>query len=86
MTSQPRYRIYADANDRNADGDYFLIFEDSKRQLVAMGVALGEGARVILNVQDEYEVEAVLTRSEADECWMGRADYKTIRYLDGTQT
>lgn len=72
-----------DSNARNSAGEYFLHFDQSIRDLAAMGDALRDGAKVILYMTDEYEVEGVLVRD--GDIWLGRPDYSTIRYLDGSQ-
>ena len=73
-----------DSNNCNGEGDLFLLFDQSLRDLAAMGDGLREGARVLLYMEDEFEVEGVLLRD--GEGWRARPDYSTICYRDGSQT
>ncbi len=42
---------------------------------------LKPGMRVLLNVQEEFEVEGVLDYDEEDKIWLGRPNWETRRDL-----
>jgi len=72
-------RIYADANDQTADGLFELSVAGSLQDIQRHGSKLKPGMRVLLNVQDEFEVEGTLSFSGG--VWYGRPDYATRRDL-----
>lgn len=73
-------RIYADANEAEADGRFWLHIPGSKKDIARYGEQLKPGMRVLFNVQDEFEVEGTL-EIDAKGGWLGRPDYSTLRYL-----
>jgi hypothetical protein len=73
--------IYADANEADADGRFWLHIHGSQRDIDQLGDRLRPGLRVLFSVQDEFEVEGTLEFDELHGTWLGRPDYSTIRYL-----
>lgn len=72
-------RIYADANEADAEGRFWLHIPGSKKDIARYGERLKPGMRVLFNVQDEFEVEGTL---EVDaKGGLGRHDYNSLRYL-----
>jgi hypothetical protein len=69
-------RIYADFNSTDEEGRVWALL---KRDLEEHSDELKEGLRVLLHMDDEFEVEATLVY---DRGWMGVPDWSTIRYLD----
>ena len=69
----PLHRVFFDSNLGDDVGGYPLLFDQSKRDLVAIGDELREGLRVIIYMPDELEVEAILRRGNIceQECWVG---------------
>lgn len=74
-------RIYADANEADADGRYWLHIPGSQKDVDRYGERLKPGMRVLFNVQGEFEVEGILEIDDAHGTWLGRPDYSTLRYL-----
>jgi len=77
----PVPRIYADSNEADADGRFWLHIPGSRRDIDRYGDRLQPGMRVLFNVQNEFEVEGILEIDEVHGTWLGRPDYDTIRYL-----
>jgi hypothetical protein len=77
----PIPRIYADANEGDADGRFWLHIPGSRRDIERYGDQLQPGMRVLFNVQNEFEVEGTLEIDEVHGKWLGRPDYSTIRHL-----
>jgi len=62
------------------DDDRFILdIPGSLADVRRYGAALHPGARVVLNVQDEFEVEGVLEFDEARSTWFARPDWETRR-------
>jgi len=74
-------RIYADANEAEADGRFWLHIPGSRKDIERYGDRLKPGMRVIFNVQNEFEVEGTLEIDERHGTWLGRPDYGTLRDL-----
>jgi hypothetical protein len=74
-------RIYADGNEMTDDDRFMLDIPGSLADIRRHGATLQPGVRVVLNVQDEYEVEGVLEFDAAREIWLARPDWDTRRDL-----
>jgi len=70
-------RIYADFNSCDEHGRVCLNTVGSLRDIDAHRGELREGARVLLYVPDEFEVEGTL---EFDRIWLAVPDLPTLRY------
>ena len=77
-------RIFFDANLGTPEIGYWLIFDQSKKDLSVLGANICEGMHVIIYSPDELEMEAILKRRE-DGLWLGVPIKGTIKYLDGSQ-
>jgi hypothetical protein len=76
-------RIFADFNGQDEHGRAWLNLARSLEDMAGHEALLLDGARVLLYVPDDLEVEANLV---FDRAWLGVPDYTTIRYLDGLAT
>jgi hypothetical protein len=74
-------RIYADENDKTQDDCYMLHSAASLRDIERYQGQLLSGMRVLLNVQDEFEVEAILQYDAAKKMWLGQPDSSSRRNL-----
>lgn len=74
--------IYADANNRDEDGRFDLAIVGARRDLEAHKNELKDGMKVLLNVQDEFEVVATLVFDRQHQRWFGVPDDKTIRFYN----
>ena len=72
-------RIYADFN--HCDEQYHVVLNTvgSLADIKKHSDALVEGMRVLLYVEDEFEVEGTLI---FDKVWRAIPDYATLRYLN----
>ncbi|WP_294040509.1 hypothetical protein [Sphingomonas sp.] len=81
--------MFFDANDGTMEHGYWLIFEQSKADLAALGGALRDGLLVQLYSPNEIEVQAIL-RFEWDShrggMWIGQPIEETLVLLDGSRT
>lgn len=73
-------RIGADFNAQRGEDRISLTTVGSKRDLKPHRDVLREGLTVTLHQDDEFEVQAVLTRERTG--WLAIPDMSTIRYLD----
>jgi hypothetical protein len=85
VSETSRHAVFFDSNDSNGDGDFFLTTSRSEKDLSGIGADLKDGLRVMLVMPDEFEVEGALCFDARLKCWLGRADFATIRYLNGSQ-
>ena len=74
-------RIYADGNEMTEDGRFMLHISGSVSDIQRYGTSIRPGIRVLLNVQDEFEVEGFLEFDKSDAMWLGRPDWATRRDL-----
>jgi hypothetical protein len=72
-------RIYAYGNEMTDDDRFFLDIPGSLADLERHRASLYPG--VVLNVQEEFEVEAVLEFDAARKIWLGNPDWGTRRDL-----
>jgi len=72
-------RIYADFNSCDEQGRVCLNTAGSLRDLDAHRDELHEGARVLLYVPAEFEVEATLV---FDGIWLAAPDLRTLRHAE----
>jgi len=70
--------IYADWNEIDEHGRFYLNFLRSKSELEALGDELADGAVVTLNVQNEFEIQAQLVFDKG--CWRAIPDEGTISF------
>jgi hypothetical protein len=63
------------------DDRFILDMPGSLADIRHYGGSLQPGARVVLNVQSEFEVEAVLEFDAARQIWLGHPDWATRREL-----
>jgi hypothetical protein len=89
MTDPPCHCVFFDTNLGTQEGGYPLVFEQSKRDLEAMGDALKEGAEILLRMPGELEFRARLRWRASpfgpvEECWWADIIPGTVRYLDGS--
>jgi len=80
----PLPRIFFDANAASDEGGYFLWFDTSRADLARNRDAVVEGARVIIYMPDEFEMEATLRLDESGGFWCADPVPGTIKYLDGS--
>jgi hypothetical protein len=71
-------RIYADFNSVDEQDRVCLNTVGSLADLRAQEAEVVNGARVLLYMTNEFEVEAILT---FDKIWMAVPDWTTLRYL-----
>jgi hypothetical protein len=74
-------RIYADGNEMTGDDRFLLGIPGSFVDIERHAASLYPGVRVVLNVQDEFEVEAALEFDAVREVWLGNPDWATRREL-----
>jgi hypothetical protein len=74
-------RMYADGNEMTDDHRFILDVPGSLADIRRHGATVHPGTRVVLNVQDEFEVEGVLEFDAARETWLARPDWATRRDL-----
>ena len=75
-------RIYFDTNEMDESGAYSLSIFGAQEDIRRLGDSLRPGMRVLLYMADELEVEATLEYDTKYQCWLGRADISTLRYLE----
>jgi hypothetical protein len=71
-------RIYADFNSTDEHDRVCLNTVGSLADLHAQETEVVNGARILLYMTNEFEVEAILV---FDKIWMAAPDWKTLRYL-----
>ena len=82
------YRVFFDSNAGTQEG-YWLWFEQSERDLNAIGHALKDGLEIVIYMPGELEMRANLRWGTGPfnshtECWWAEPIPNTIRYLDGS--
>jgi hypothetical protein len=77
-------RVMFDTNDGSIEHGYWLGFEQSRRDLEALGEQLRNGTRVTIYMPDELEMEATLRFDPTEAVWWADPVPNTIRYLDGS--
>ena len=86
MPIEPLPRIFFDTNVGGHDGGYWLILDQSRTDLAALGERLRNGEEVLIWMPGELEMVAKLRFEEADALWEAHwvADpiEGTIKYLD----
>jgi hypothetical protein len=70
-------RIYADINNRDEKRRVRLNTVGAERDIASAQEPLEPGKRVMLYMDDEFEVEATL---EFEKIWLGCPDWSTLRY------
>jgi hypothetical protein len=74
-------RIYFDTNEQVRDDTYSLGIAGSVEDIRRLGDSMSHGMRVTLYMTGELEVEAILEYDAVHECWPGKADMITLKYL-----
>ncbi len=74
-------RIYFDTNEQDDSGAYLLSVFGAQEDIKRLGDSLHPGIRVLLYMTDELDVEATLEYDSVYDCWLGRADWRRVRYL-----
>lgn len=77
-------RIFFDTNRGTEEHGYWLGFDQSLKDLEILGDKLRDGARVIIYMSEELEMDAVLRFDLAATVWWADPISGTIKYLDGT--
>ena len=63
-------RVFFDTNDGSMEHGYWLGFDQSRKDLDALGTALQEGTTVTIYMPDELEMTATLRFDATDGvCW-----------------
>ncbi len=77
-------RVYADFNDRTADGGYWILqFDDMpiEEKIIEMGLSSGDHV-LLYQDNDDFEVEATLHYKFVDvighEGWVAYPDWSTL--------
>lgn len=73
-----------DTNDGSLEHGYWLGFDQSRKDLEALGDELRDGTTVTIYMPDELEMTATLRFDAAEKVWWGDALAGTIKYLDGS--
>jgi len=77
-------RVFFDTNDGSMEFGYWLGFDQSRKDLKALGTALREGVTVRIYMPDELEMTATLRFDTNEEVWWADPVADTITYLDGS--
>ncbi len=75
-------RVMFDTNDGTETVGYWLGFDQSKRDLSAIGANLADGLHVIIYMPGELEMEAILSFDRSQDVWLAHPVAGTIKYLD----
>ncbi len=62
-------RIYFDTNEGSHEGGYWLILDQSKKDLAALGERLRDGEKVLICMPNDLEMVARLRFEHADDMW-----------------
>ena len=73
-----------DTNDGSMEYGYWLGFDQSRKDLEALGDELREGTTVTIYMADELEMTATLRFDAVGKVWWADAVAGTIKYLDGS--
>ena len=73
-----------DTNDGSMEHGYWLGFDQSRKDLEALGDELRQGTTVTIYMPDELEMKATLRFDAAGEVWWADAVAGTVKYLDGS--
>ena len=76
-------RVFFDTNAAGMTQGYWLGFDQSRKDLEALGDALCDGLRVTIYMPDEVEMDATLSFDSTDSVWCAEPIEGTIVYLDG---
>lgn len=77
MASTSKPRIYADANSCTVDGKFRLSIQGALADLERFQSVLAPGLEITLNVQDEFELDAILERDALNGGWLAEADWES---------
>lgn len=80
--NSPAHRVFVDFNEGNETVGFSLHLNQSKKDLEKMGSSLIEGARVIIYMPEELEMEAILTFNAAYDAWIALPIVGTETYFD----
>jgi hypothetical protein len=76
-------KVFFDTNDGSSERGYWLGFEQSRKDLEALGADLREGATVTIYMPDELEMTATLRFDTAADVWWADPVESSITRLDG---
>ena len=76
------HRVFFDSNDGGHGHGYMLSLPKSLEDLAAIGGDLVEGLRVVIYMPRELEMEADLSFSATDGCWVAHPVEETLVHLD----
>lgn len=77
-------KVFFDTNDGSMEHGYRLGFDQSRKDLDALGTALRQGTAVTLYMPDELEMTATLRFDANEKVWWADPVVDTITYLDGS--
>lgn len=78
------HRAFFDTNAAGMVDGYWLGFDQSRKDLEALGDDLREGLRVTIYMPNELEMDATLRFDAADAVWCAEPIEGTVVYLDGS--
>ena len=77
-------RVFFDANDGSMEHGYWLGFDQSRKDLEALGTALRQGMAVTIYTPHEVEMTAILRFDRDEQVWWADAVADTVTYLDNS--
>ena len=78
------HRVFFDTNDGSIERGYWLGFDQSRKDLAALGTALREGTAVTIYMPNELEMTATLRFDANEDVWWADPVADIIKYLDGS--
>lgn len=76
-------KVFFDTNDGSMEHGYRLGFDQSRKDLDALGTALRQGTAVTLYMPDELEMTAALRFDTNEDVWWAVPVADTFTYLNG---
>lgn len=76
-------RVFFDANDGSMEDGYRLGFDQSRKDLAALGTTPAQGTAVIIYMPNELEMMATLRFDVDEDVWRADPIRGTITQLDG---
>ena len=76
--------VFFDTNDGSMEHGYWVGFDQSRKDLAALGDKLREGSKVIIHMQDELQMTATLRFDAAANVWWADPVAGTASYLGGS--
>ena len=83
-------KVFFDPNCGTAESGYPLDYNQSGKDLLALGYALRDGTRITIVDPNELEMDATLRLGPSlfdpdENVWFADPIAGTVRYLDGTE-